>query len=61
MSSDVFSIEIKKGIRVMARYNDDGDMEILNEKREWVGLTSLTKAKYSSLEYSNHKLKADKK
>ena len=54
MSEEVFSIEIKKGIRVMARYNADGDMEILDENKNWVGLTTLTKAKYTSLKYSNH-------
>jgi hypothetical protein len=53
--SEVFSVEIKKGIRVMARYNVEGDMEILNEVKEWVAITSLTTAKYKKLKYSNHK------
>jgi hypothetical protein len=54
MSDEVFSIEIKKGVRVMARYDANGNMQIFNEKKEWVGLTTLTVAKYNSLKYSNH-------
>jgi hypothetical protein len=53
--SDTFSVEIKKGVRVFARYNADGDMEILNEAKKWVGITTLTVAKYKKLKYSNHK------
>lgn len=53
--SDVFSIEIKKGVRVMARWDKDGEMEILNMDKEWKHISDITKSKYKNLKYNKPK------
>jgi hypothetical protein len=53
--SDVFSIELKKGIRVMARFNsEDDELEILDQNKNWVKVYSLNKTQYNALKYSIH-------